>query len=128
MNMDNQSLSSSRVPVGVLGGSGYTGLEVMRVLRGHDGVEVRFATSDSEAGNPTPIPGLAFTPVAQARLDLKKVAGDLGITNGFVATNGKEIEELRRRGERNIVEFHVNKTKDFQKIGDIAVEIGRAHV
>src|SRR5688572_18029323 len=65
----NMNISSPRAPVGVLGGSGYTGLEVLRVLRGHDGVTVRFATSDSEAGRPTPVPGLAFVPVAQAPLD-----------------------------------------------------------
>lgn len=65
----NMNTLSPRVPIGVLGGSGYTGLEVMRVLRGHDGVTVRFATSDSEAGRPTPIPGLAFVPVADAPID-----------------------------------------------------------
>ena len=43
-------MTAAKIPVGVLGGSGYTGLEVLRVLRGHDGVTVRFATSDSEAG------------------------------------------------------------------------------
>src|SRR5688572_5808108 len=62
-------MTTAKIPVGVLGGSGYTGLEVMRVLRGHDGVTVRFATSDSEAGRPTPVPGLAFVPVAEAPID-----------------------------------------------------------
>jgi len=62
----------------------------------------------------------------QARLDLKKVTGDLGITGGLVATNGKEIEELRRRGERNIIEFHINKTKDFQKVGDISLQLKKS--
>jgi hypothetical protein len=40
-----------------------------------------------------------------------------------VATNGKEIDELRRRGERTIVEFHLDKKnkKDFQKVGDISL-------
>jgi len=59
--------------------------------------------------------------LSQTKLDLKKVSGDLGITSGAVATNAGEIAELRRRGERNIVEFHVTKTKDFQKVGDISV-------
>ena len=67
--MNTGASSKSRVPVGVLGGSGYTGLEVMRVLRGHDGVTVKFATSDSEAGRATPIPGLPFVRVADAPLD-----------------------------------------------------------
>ena len=59
-------MSEHRKSVGVFGGGGYTGLEVLRILRGHDGVAVRFATSDSEAGRPTPVPGLSFVPVAEA--------------------------------------------------------------
>jgi hypothetical protein len=64
--------------------------------------------------------------LAQTKTDLKKVSGDLGITSGYVATNSSEIAELRRRGERNIIEFHVNKTKDFQKVGDISVLLKNA--
>jgi N-acetyl-gamma-glutamyl-phosphate reductase len=66
-------MTATKIPVGVLGGSGYTGLEVLRVLRGHDGVTVCFATSDSEAGRPTPVPGLQFVPVADAPLDQVEV-------------------------------------------------------
>jgi len=36
---------------------------------------------------------------------LKKVQGDLGGTNSLVATNGKELDELKKLGERNYVEF-----------------------
>ena len=63
------------------------------------------------------------TDLQQTKSDLKKVTGDLGITSGEVATNGKEIEELRRRGERTIVEFHLDKRnkKDYQKVGDISL-------
>jgi len=59
----------------------------------------------------------------QTKSDLKKVTGDLGITSGEVATNGKEIDELRKRGERTIVEFHLDKKnkKEFQKVGDISL-------
>jgi N-acetyl-gamma-glutamyl-phosphate reductase len=66
-------MTAPKIPVGVLGGSGYTGLELLRVLRGHDGVTVRFATSDSAAGRATPVPGLAFVPVAEAPLDQVEV-------------------------------------------------------
>lgn len=59
--------------------------------------------------------------LAKTKSDLKKVTGDLGLTSGLVATNGKEIEELRRRGERNIIEFHVNRQKDFTKVGDVSL-------
>ncbi|HWF09980.1 MAG TPA: hypothetical protein VG297_16040 [Bryobacteraceae bacterium] len=64
--------------------------------------------------------------LATTRSDLKKVSGDLGITSGYVATNSSELSELKRRGERNIVEFHVSKTKDFQKVGDISVLLKNA--
>jgi N-acetyl-gamma-glutamyl-phosphate reductase len=40
-------------PVGVFGATGYTGLETLRILRDHPGVEVRFATSEGSAGEPS---------------------------------------------------------------------------
>lgn len=67
----------------------------------------------------------AKSDLAQTKSDLKKVTGDLGLTSGLVATNGTEINELRRRGERNIIEFHLNKVKDFQKVGDVSLLLKR---
>jgi len=52
---------SQPVRVGVLGGSGYTGQEVLTLLAQHPGVEVVFATSRSDAGTPTPVPGLRLS-------------------------------------------------------------------
>lgn len=59
--------------VGVVGGSGYTGLELLRVLARHGGVRVAFATARTEAGQPTPVSGLAYAdlaPDAVADVDL----------------------------------------------------------
>jgi multidrug efflux pump subunit AcrA (membrane-fusion protein) len=53
--------------------------------------------------------------------DLKKVTGDLGVTSGYVATNGKELALLKRLGERNYTEFKLAKTKDPQKVGEVAM-------
>jgi hypothetical protein len=53
--------------------------------------------------------------------DLKKVTGDLGLTSGYVATNGKEIEMLRKMGERNIFEFKLAKAKNPQRVGDVSL-------
>jgi chromosome segregation ATPase len=66
------------------------------------------------------------TDLTQTKSELKKVSGDLGITSGSVATNGKEIEELRRRGERNIIEFSLKKEKTLQKVGDISVRLEKS--
>jgi N-acetyl-gamma-glutamyl-phosphate reductase len=43
---------SSPVRVGVLGATGYTGRELLRLLARHSRVEIAFATSESEAGRP----------------------------------------------------------------------------
>jgi N-acetyl-gamma-glutamyl-phosphate reductase len=55
--------------VGVVGATGHTGMEVLRILRGHDGVEVRFATSEGHAGEPSGIPGLDLIESGEAPLD-----------------------------------------------------------
>ena len=53
--------------------------------------------------------------------ELKSVRGDLSGTNSLVATNGKELAALRRLGERNYTEFKLAKTKEPQRVGDIAL-------
>jgi N-acetyl-gamma-glutamyl-phosphate reductase len=44
--------SVDRLRVGVLGASGYTGAELLRLLAGHDGYEIAFLTADRHAGKP----------------------------------------------------------------------------
>lgn len=57
---------------------------------------------------------------------LKKVQGDLGVTNGFVATNGSELAELKKLGERSYVEFTLKKQKDMQKVANISLKLDKA--
>ena len=59
--------SGSSVSVGVVGGTGYTGQEVLRLLATHPRVDVAFATSRSAAGERSPVPGLAFSEPELAR-------------------------------------------------------------
>src|SRR5580658_2082628 len=67
------------------------------------------------------------TDLQQTKTDLKSVRGDLSSTSTLVATNDKELNELIRRGERNIVKFTVSKkTKGFQKVGDISLLLKNA--
>lgn len=54
---------------------------------------------------------------------LKKVQGDLGGTNSLVATNSKELDELKKLGERNYVEFTLKKQKDMQKVANISLKL-----
>ncbi len=57
--------------------------------------------------------------------DLKKVTGDLGVQSGYIATNGKELQALKRLGERNYFEFNLAKAKTPQKVGDITLLLKR---
>ena len=53
--------------------------------------------------------------------DLKSTRGDLGVQSGLIATNGQELQALRRLGERNYIEFKLGKTKAPQRVGDITL-------
>lgn len=43
-------MTSTKVSVGIIGASGYTGAELLRLLAAHPAFEVAFATGDSQAG------------------------------------------------------------------------------
>jgi N-acetyl-gamma-glutamyl-phosphate reductase len=94
-------MRQERVPpttVGVVGGSGYTGVELLRILAGHDGVRVTFATARSEQGRPTPVPGLSYTdarPEAVGEVDLLFLCLPHGAAVPWV-------EQARRAGTRVI--------------------------
>lgn len=53
---------------GVLGASGYTGRELIRLLRSHPRLELAFASSEAEAGTPVMGNGLRYVPAADAPL------------------------------------------------------------
>ncbi len=50
MPTDNAQRIPPRIPVGLVGVTGYTGMELTRILAGHPGLELVRATSRSEAG------------------------------------------------------------------------------
>jgi chromosome segregation ATPase len=57
---------------------------------------------------------------------LKKVQGDLGGTNSMVATNAHELDELKKLGQRNFVEFTLKKQKEMQKVANISLKLDKA--
>jgi N-acetyl-gamma-glutamyl-phosphate reductase len=67
MQTNSNSEFLPTVRVGVVGGNGYTGRELLLLLGRHPGVEVAFATSRGDAGLPSPCPGVPFTPPDEER-------------------------------------------------------------
>jgi len=59
----------------------------------------------------------------KARLESTK--GDMGVMSGLIARNHDDLEELRRRGERNYYEFNIKKAKNAQRVGPIQVNLNK---
>jgi len=60
----------------------------------------------------------------KARLD--RALGDMGVMSGLIARNRGDLEELRRRGDRNYFEFTVHKSKSPQRVGPVQVSLQKA--
>jgi len=59
--------------------------------------------------------------------NLNKVTGDLGVQSGYIATNGKELEALKRLNDRNYYPFTLSrKDKQPKRVGDISMKLKSA--
>ncbi len=62
------------------------------------------------------------------RTKLESVAGDLGVQSGLIARNHDELEELKRRGERDYTEFDLTRSKEFSRVGIVSVRVNKVDV
>jgi DNA repair exonuclease SbcCD ATPase subunit len=60
--------------------------------------------------------------------ELQSVRGDMGVMSGLVATNSKEIETLRKLGDRNIYEFKLAKSDGLERVGDISLRVVKTNI
>jgi predicted nucleic acid-binding Zn-ribbon protein len=56
---------------------------------------------------------------------LERATGDMGVMSGLIAHNRDDLEELRRRGDRNYYEFKVSKSKTPQRVGPVQVTLNK---
>ncbi len=54
---------------------------------------------------------------------LERTIGDLGVASGLIARSREDLEELKRRGERNIFEFDLRKSKTPQRVGPVQITL-----
>lgn len=59
---------------------------------------------------------------------LTRVVGDQGVMSGLIATNHGELEELKRRGERNYYEFTLHKGGQPQVVGTVKLSLKKVDV
>jgi type II secretory pathway pseudopilin PulG len=66
------------------------------------------------------------TELANAESQLKRVTGDLGVTSGLVATNSKELDILKHKGDRNYYDLNLTKGAKPYPISGISLELKKA--
>jgi cell division protein FtsB len=56
---------------------------------------------------------------------LDRAQGDMGVMSGLIARNHDDLEDLKRRGERNYYEFTIPKTKTAQRVGPVQIALNK---
>lgn len=99
------------------------------VLKFHEEATNRLNEVQSDAT--TKIAGITGD-VQVVRTDLDATRDDLANSkrdlNTLIAHNSTELAELRRRGERDYVEFDIKKSKQNERIGDVQVQLKKTDV
>lgn len=56
---------------------------------------------------------------------LERATGDMGVMSGLIARNHDDVEELKRKGDRNYYEFTLQKSKTPQRVGPVQMALNR---
>jgi chromosome segregation ATPase len=56
---------------------------------------------------------------------LERSLGDMNVMSGLIARNRDDLEELKRRGDRNYYEFTIQKSKTPQRVGPVQVSLNK---
>jgi hypothetical protein len=59
------------------------------------------------------------------RAKLERSMGDMNVMSGLIARNHDDVEELRRRGDRNYFEFTLAKAKTPQRVGPVQMALNK---
>jgi len=61
----------------------------------------------------------------QTKAKLERATGDMGVMSGLIARNHDDVEELKRRGDRNYYEFTLQKSKTPEKVGPVSMALNK---
>src|SRR5260370_40204146 len=56
---------------------------------------------------------------------LERSLGDMNVMSGLIARNKDDLEDLRRRGDRNYYEFTLTKSKNAQRVGPVQMSLNK---
>ena len=61
----------------------------------------------------------------EAKGKLDRATGDMGVMSGLIARNHDDLDELKRRGDRNYFEFTIQRAKTAQHVGPVAIALNK---
>ena len=61
----------------------------------------------------------------ETKSKLERATGDMGVMSGLIAHNHEDLEELKRKGDRNYFEFTIQKSKTPQHVGPVMVSLNK---
>lgn len=62
----------------------------------------------------------------ETKSKLNRATGDMGVMSGLIARNHDDVEELKRKGDRNYYEFTIQKSKTPQRVGPVQMSLNKA--
>ena len=66
------------------------------------------------------------TDLEATKSKLDRATGDMGVMSGLIARNKDDLEELKRRGDRNYYEFTLQKAKTPQRVGPVQMSLNKS--
>jgi septal ring factor EnvC (AmiA/AmiB activator) len=57
---------------------------------------------------------------------LDRATGDMGVMSGLIARNHDDLEDLKRKGDRNYYEFTLQKQKNPSRVGPVQIKLDKA--
>lgn len=68
------------------------------------------------------------TDLEATKAKLERAIGDLGLQSGLIAHTREDLDELRRKGERNYFEFTLNKGKTPVAVSTVSLKLKKVDV
>jgi len=65
------------------------------------------------------------TDLEATKTKLDRATGDMGVMSGLIARNHDDLEELKRKGDRNYYEFTIQKAKQPQRVGPVQIALNK---
>lgn len=66
------------------------------------------------------------TDLEVTKAKLERVLGDMGVMSGLIARSREDLDQLRRKGDRNYYDFTVRKSKSAERVGPVQILLQKA--